>query len=303
MLAIYELRPNIQTRVGEEIAHCLSPFKLFKAGLCVGVEYAGKRRSCKGPMSTPFDEKSLQDSYKSHVYALNAVWTRSRHVNFSLFSEDSLDNFPTLACDIGTQTAACKAHISQTRSEILTLSNAAQIRNMKATTSMTDMSMEGASSAVAVLDNRKQSLLDRIKAKQLAGKAMSKPTPCQILREHALGRVGEVTEILRMMYQQHRPESKSKIHDHTLSEFDLGNAPRRVSFSLAQIWNYSKSSVRVPISVEEVLMCLKMLSEELDGTWVRMIESKGMAKAVFVILEGGGISGQEVQRRLITKKV
>lgn len=303
MLAVYELSLNTPRQLGKEIAQSSSPFTLSKAGSCISIEYVERRNDSEGSLCTPFEERAQQDSYTTHIYALDAGWTKDRLPHLSFFNDKTLDAFPELSCNIGTQTAARKAHVSQQRREILTLSNAAQLRNAEATTQTTDRSTEELSSVVAILQSRKQGLLDRIRAKQLVDKAESKPTPRQVLRRHALGRIAEVTEILRMMQQQHRAASKSELHSRTLSEPSSGNAAGRVSFSVAQIQSNSRSSARIPISAEEVMTCLKVLSEELGVPWVKMIESKGISKATFVVLEGEGMSGQEVQRRLMAKEM
>lgn len=254
-------------------------------------------------MSTSFIEKALHDSYRSHVYALDSAWTRNRYAHLSFFDDGALDNFPKLAFSIGTQTAARKANTSQHLADILKLSNAAQLRNAKTSTPTEATIAEELSNKIGAVENRKQSLLDRIEAKQLASKLKGKPTAQQVLREHALGKITYVTDILRMMQQQRKAESKSKIYDHTSSDFSSANRSGKVSFSLAQIRDNTKSSSTVPISDHEVKMCLKMLSEELDGTWVKMIERGVTSKAVFVVLEGEGLSGKEVKRRLTTREV
>lgn len=254
-------------------------------------------------MSTLFDEKDLNNLYATHIYALDSACTKERHTHLSFFEDDTLDSFPKLACEIGTQTAAHKAHASQQLAEILTLSNAAQLRNTKIPTA--DRTTESLSNAIAVVERRKQNLLDRIKAKELASKTHNKPTLHQILRKHALGRIEEVTDILRMMQQQQNPESKSQIHTHTSTDFtSTAKQSAKVSFSLTQLKGNIKSSVRVPISDEEVTMCLEILSQELEGGWVRIVERKGgMSHAIFVVVEGEGISGREVQRRLMGTEV
>ena len=303
MLAIYETNTNVGTPKELDIIHSLGPFKLVMAGLCTSVEFAGQRKQMGGSLSTLFDEKDLHDSYSAHVYALDSAWTEKRRAHLSFLDDDSFDNFPKLARNIGTQTALRKANISQQRTEILALSNAAQLRSVKVSISGGDSSADEISNAITIVESRKQNLLDRIKAKQLACKATSKPTPQQVLRKHALGRIAEVTEILRMMQQQQKVERNFRSHEHTSTVSCSNNRSGKVSFSLAQIRSNAKVSARVPISDEEVIMCLKMLSEELDGSWVRMIERTSAPKAAFVVIEGEGMSGKEVQKRLMAREV
>jgi DNA replication factor Cdt1 C-terminal domain len=299
MLAIYEINAYAGDGGTKEIPQSLSPFKLVVAGSYISVEYIGDRKEMMGPLSTPFDEKDLHDSYRCHVYDLDSAWTRQRLDHLSFFEEDSLENFAKLQCDIGTQTAARKACVSQQRAEILALSTAAQFREKTISTAMGDENDGDLSHGRPVLQNRKQNLLDRIQAKQLASRANAKPTPPHILRQHALGRIKEVVEVLRMMQHQQKGETKSKLRDETSNEFRSDRGAGRVSFSLTQLRSNIQSSASVPISNEEVTMCLKMLSEELDGTWVRTVKSRGTSNAAFVVVEGQGMSGREAHSRLL----
>ena len=301
MLAIYEMSTNAQEQRAGEIAHSRSPFRLLKAGPCIIIEYAGKRKDMDGPMGCLFDNKEVHDSYRADVYALDSAWLQERHDHLSFLECDSLDNFPKLAYDIGTQTAARKSHISQQRADILKLSNAAQLRNT-ASISSAEPCSEVLSNAIAAVESRKQDLLDRIKAKQIASKSKAKPTPHQVLRKHALGRIDEVTEILRMMQRQQKGESSPKAYDNKPWIIKSGNGAGKVSFSLTQLRNNIRSSARVPISDEEVSMCLKMLSEELDGTWVKRVPAGSASGPVFVVVEGEGMSGRETQSRLMAKE-
>jgi DNA replication factor Cdt1 C-terminal domain len=305
-LAIYEMSVSAVQSEGKESVHSSSPFRLVMAGSRVSVEYVGARKEVCGPMSTLFDEKDLHTIYRDYIYTLHSAWTKERLVQLSFFDDDSLDNFPKLACSIGTQSAARKAHSSQNLAEILGLASDAQPRDTKKSTSMGVRNPEDPLNATVGVKIRNESLIDRINAKQLANKTQGKATPQQIIRKHALGRIDEVTEILRMMQQQQqrKGDSKSKYqtHDHTSTDFSSGNRSAKVSFNLTQLRSNIKSSVRVPISDQEVTKCLELLGEELEGSWVKIVERKGALNAFFVVMEGEGMSGREVQRRLMAKQ-
>jgi DNA replication factor Cdt1 C-terminal domain len=254
-------------------------------------------------MSTLFVAKDLHTFYKAHIYALDFAWKEDRHAHLSFFQDEALDNFPKIACSIGTQTTARKAKTSQNLADILRLSNATQLRNEKPSSSTRNVIAEEVSNNLAEVENRKQSLLDRIQAKQLASKVKGKPTSQQILREHALGKIAHVTDVLRMMQQQQqKAESKSTSYNYPSSDLLPSQRSSKVSFSFAQIRDNTKSSTTVPISDEEVKMCLRMLSEEVEGTWVKLIERGVVSKAVFVVLEGEGLTGNEVKRRLAARR-
>jgi hypothetical protein len=305
MLAIYDMGVSAVQSEGKESVHSSSPFRLVMAGSCVSVEYVGARKELCGPMSTVFDEKDLHALYRDCIYTLHSAWTKERPVHLSFFDDDSLDNFPKLACNVGTQSAARKAHSSQKLAEILGLASDAQPRDTKKPTSMGVRNPEHPSNAAIGVKSRNEGLVDRINAKQLAKKTQGKATPQQIVRKHALGRIDEVTEILRMMQQQQQKgDSKSKYqtHDHASTDFSSGNRSAKVSFNLTQLRSNIKSSVRVPISDQEVTKCLELLGDELEGSWVKIVERRGALNAFFVVMEGEGMSGREVQRRLLAKQ-
>lgn len=307
MLAMYEVKADIAMSDGMDLIHSLSPFKLVTAGSCNSIEFVGQRKKTGGPISS-FVEKDLQESYRSHIYRLESAWIKHQHEHLSFFDEDaSLDDFPRLVFSNGTQTAARKAQASKQRAEILKLSSAAQIRNEKASTSRRDPITELISREIRSTERKKQDLLDRIKAKELALKAQAKPTAEQILRKHALDRIAEVVDVLRMMQQQQQQqqkgESKSRAYDNNSNDFKSANRSGKVSFNRTQIRDNIKSSTSVPISDEEVMTCLKMLSDELDGSWLQMVKTGSTSKTVFVVIEGEGMSGKEVQRRLTAQMV
>jgi DNA replication factor Cdt1 C-terminal domain len=304
MLAMYEIGLTIGPSPGEGVVQSGSPFQLTAAGSRKCVKYTGQREETDGPMSTSFVAKDLHNFYKAHIYALESAWKKDRHDHLSFFQDETLDTYPKSTISIGTQTAARKAKCSQNLADILRLSNATQLRNEKPSNSIRNGIAEEGSTRLAEVENRKQSLLDRIQAKQLASKTKGKPTAQQILREHALGKISHVTDVLRMMQQQQqKTESKSTNYKYTSSDLLPAQRSGKVSFSFAQIRDNTKSSTTVPISDEEVKMCLTMLSEELEGTWVKMIERGLTSKAVFVVLEGEGLAGSEVRRRLVAKKL
>jgi DNA replication factor Cdt1 C-terminal domain len=305
MLAVYEIGVIAMPSPGVEIVQSRSPFKLTSAGSCKSVEYTGQRKEADGRMSISFIAGDLHNFYKTHIYTLESAWKNDRHVHLSFFQDETLDNYPKLACSIGPQTAARKAQSSRNLAAILRLSNATQLRNEKSSSSPQNAITEAGSTKLAEVANRKQNLLDRIQVKQLASKTKEKPTALQILREHALGKISHVTDVLRMMQQHHqKTEFKTKNHNDTSSDLLIpAQRSAKVSFSFAQIRDNTRSSTTVPISDEEVKMCLTILSEELEGTWVKMIERGGLSKAVFVVLEGEGLAGSEVKRRLGVKRL
>ncbi len=254
ILALYEVKADVALSVKDDLIQLSGPFKLATAGSRKSVEFIGQQKKAGGPPSTSFVEKFLQESYRSHIYELESAWIKHQPEHLSFLDEDaSLDDFPKLAFIIGRQTATRKAQASQQRAEILNLSNAAQIRNEKVSGSRRDPMAGLISHGITSTERKKQGLLDRIKAKELALKARGKPTSQQVLRKHALDRIVEVVDVLRMMQQQQKGESKSKAYDNNSNDFKSTKRSGKVSFNRAQIKDNIKSSTSVPVSDEEVI--------------------------------------------------
>ena len=66
-----------------------------------------------------------------------------------------------------------------------------------------------------------------------------------------------------------------------------------------------KDSASVPIGGEEVRLCLKILAtEEITRNWLKILESGvGERMSAFVVLEGRGVPGRDVQMALEGKVV
>ena len=80
---------------------------------------------------------------------------------------------------------------------------------------------------------------------------------------------------------------------------------QRVSFSMKQLQTEIKDSARVPLGDDEIKLCLKMLAEEESTkNWLKLLDSGvGDGTSVFVVLEGRGMPGRDVQKILEMESV
>ena len=235
MLAVYEIEAT-ETVTQREVNHNKAPFKLVILGVgsnaCNTVQYA---------VSTQLDEKQ-----EVHV-----LWRC--HSTPQLNTYHDLPSIPLLSFhprDPNTTTptqshSPSRAHPEQD----LPLNVPSQEPDVSCLTITRRTAIPVPTPSA--LKARTLSLFDRVKAKQTLLASTSTPTVQQVLRKHAIGRIAEVVEILRMRQQQS----------------SAGRNGGRVSFSSKQIMEIIKQSMSVPIGDEEVRACLDMLSRDVPGGW------------------------------------
>jgi hypothetical protein len=315
LLALYEISAQQdQSAVfqpGCNVSHQEGPFQLTSSGAAgsmrVCVEYVGARdNNAKSTMRSPFSEKDLQYLFELDLLCLYRASRKKSHTHLAFLS-GSLADFPLLSCTIGTQSVTRQEKSSARRMEVLSISNASQQRQQMKLNTQADPFIEttdktGVEVALAV-KSRTQSLFDRIAAKQAVNASSSAPTAASILRQHAIGRITDIVEILRMKQQQ-----RSVGRNHLLSNTNTTSPTKlgqRVSFSMQQLQVEIRDSASVPIGDEEIRLCLKMLAEEgSTRNWLRILESGvGQRMSAFVVLEGSGLPGRDVQKILEEKVV
>ena len=178
------------------------------------------------------------------------------------------------------------------------------------------------------IKSRTSALFDRVKSRSLLSASNSlltsissldgttKPMSIaeQALHAHALGRVGDVVDILRMKQQQKLYNRSGVYGDDGSGGASDGTAngagSARVSFSLEQIIQEVQRSVGVPMAREEVVKCVDILAGMSDTKvdvnmgrgerlgWIRLVT---MGKVQSVVLSGVGWSGRDVARMLSSR--
>ncbi|KIW11601.1 hypothetical protein PV08_10902 [Exophiala spinifera] len=286
MLAIYELDASSDVVSGQLLRHQDSPFRLNLNGSDVvrySVEYVQETHE--------YDEKRLQQSYEVEIEAV-AIAQRK---NLSGLPSRDGRSLPRLEFSVGQQTQSRKAKASAARREILGLSTQAQNRPGAQFSSQTSSSSSHHDlQTPQVVKDRTLSLLDRVRAKALASSSAAAPSPEVILRRRAVGRIGEVVDILRLKQQQKLGSSfDSSVHS------SPGKVRGKVSFSLKQLVSDIKGSLSIPMADSEVRKCFEVLAQELPGMWLS-IHTVGILQSI--VLNGPGPSGAEVKRILEEKE-
>lgn len=136
------------------------------------------------------------------------------------------------------------------------------------------------------LNNRSQTLLDRILAKQLQQASLpSGPSPEQLARKSALQRLEEIIPVIEILTS---PGSKTQ-------------NPNRVevqtfSFTMPTLVQHLQNSLRNPISKDEVERCVTLLAEEVAPNWIR---ARRIGKVVgLTVARSGALSRDEIRLRV-----
>jgi hypothetical protein len=130
----------------------------------------------------------------------------------------------------------------------------------------------GESKPLAPAINRRQSLLDRIKSKELRqSKLPPPPTKKEMTRRSAADRVEEVAGILALL----RPAA------YVGTGIKAMFASQRKPFTMDTMVEHVRDSVRIPIPRDEVEACLEILADpRVAGHWVTMVTVKDIRSVV-----------------------
>lgn len=286
MLAIYEIGSNSQV-TSKTLKFKNSPFKLNVAGLGDTIRYHVEYRGTQNLGQSSYEEQKLQDLYEQRLE--EAFITERGKLNSWLNDDTSL--LPRLEFEMGIQTQVRREKASLARSHILGLPAGNQSRaTSQVSAQKTAQAKSEEDSPSRALKARTLSLFDRVRAKQLANSTASGPTTESIVRSRAIGRLDDVVDILRMKQQQKLGATLgSSLY------CSPGKTRSKVSFGMNQVIQDIKSSLSVPISDDEIRMCISILSKDVPGTWLTTFS---MGSVQTIILNGLGMSGIETKRML-----
>lgn len=270
MLGLLELQAGLAQ--GSSLTHHKGPFKLLISGLGTNrrhlVEFLGYEKETRKNGKTvlikisDFNEQGLQTRYESHVSHVCSIAQLSGQV----------DAYPVLEFATGAQTVARQKKASEARKLILD--------GRKPDLDFGRLSVkddaERESTKQQTVKSRTLSLFDRVKAKQLANAAVSVPSADALRRKHAVGRIAEVVEILRMKQQQ-------KLRRLSMSG--------KASFAMQLIIDEVRASLSIPMADDEIKMCLEILAKEVGDGWCSIFE---LGQTRSVVLTGIGRSGVDI---------
>lgn len=115
----------------------------------------------------------------------------------------------------------------------------------------------------------KLSLLERLRLKeeQIASLAATGPTAAELERQSALQRAEDIGAVIAMLAK-------------SASSTGMGG---RVSFTMPILLQKLKDSLRVPVSKEEGVVCVRLLASEVAPEWLRIVTIGGKENVVITV--------------------
>jgi hypothetical protein len=146
------------------------------------------------------------------------------------------------------------------------------------------------------LKHRQSSLLDRIRAKAEEAKSVTPKSKVELQREMAASRLSEIRDILTGLLLT-GGQAKA-VGNMVLVNGKLGvsktPARREKSFSMDEVVERVRESVKLPIGAEEVRVAVGMLGEETEEVKKKENDGKGMLKVK--VVELGNVRGVVLSR-------
>jgi hypothetical protein len=132
-----------------------------------------------------------------------------------------------------------------------------------------------------MIDGRKPTLLERLRAKQLHESTLPPPpSKAEIARKAALQRVEEVVGVLRIL------STSSSI------------GQQRISFTLPTVLEKLRDSFKTPMSKEEGATCVRLLASEIAPDWVKIVK---MGKVEALVVNRDEKPGEEDIRERVRR--
>ena len=283
MLAMYEVEEKTCIPAQASLVFSQSPFKLLTSGVGANrrnfVDYVGT--NLMGDIQE-WDEELLQSGYK---FWIDYAYVTGRRDKLS-FIQGPVADYPLLAFVIGSQTAARQQKASDLRNHVL--GKPAVREGSPELSGLTLTDPNSPPQATKAIKARTASLFERVKAKQATNMAAPAPTSEAVLRRHAIARMDEVIEVLKMKQRQ---KLNFTIEPATYNSCET--PLRRVSFTFTELIKIVKGSMTNPMSNDELKTCINILAREAPGFWIRRLD---MDSVLCVVLQGNGPAGQDVQK-------
>jgi len=132
-----------------------------------------------------------------------------------------------------------------------------------------------------MIDGRKPTLLERLRAKQLHKSTLPPPpSKAEIARKAALQRVEEVVGVLSIL------STSSSI------------GQQRISFTLPTVLGKLRDSFKTPMSKEEGATCVRLLASEIAPDWVKIVK---MGKVEALVVNRDEKPGEEDIRERVRR--
>lgn len=275
----------------EKEAECGGILSLSDYGrgkICVEINEYSRHQ---GLQRSPLDEDALKTVF---IANLDVQWKRYVTTNFTSASAPA---FISLLPLLPITPCASISKISP-----LLCKGQRRLEDLKAGVIKTRLSSQLRSTSfphISVLsvtpNSRNESLLSRIRAKQLHQSTLSPPTSAAtILRKSALHRLEEIAPVIELLTSSaNRSTSRSSNASCSTSQ------PRErgtFSFTMPTLVQHLQMSLKNPIAKEDAARCVRLLSEEVAPEWVKIREA-GRVVGV-TVWKGESVGREELAKRI-----
>lgn len=247
------------------------------------VEIAENSRD-DGGHRRPVDEETMRTLFTKTLTRLWEQYTKS--VDDSPNIDVFLSQLPLASISICSSVAKISPLIAKGQQRLLDL-KAAALNAQKRNISITKDDKISSQTPKA-LNKRSQTLLDRILTKQLQQAALPPgPSPELLARKSALQRLEEIIPVIEIL-----TSSGSKTQNPNRVEVQT------FSFTMPTLVQHLQTSLRNPISKDEVERCVTLLVEEVAPSWIR---AGRIGKVVGITVVRSGAVGRDEMRRRVSK--
>lgn len=177
------------------------------------------------------------------------------------------DDLPTFV--LGLPKAAVQVCESAVRASTLFAKGQRAVEELKRGAAAKKDAVEAVKAAARGTAGPKMSLLERLRLKeeQLASLAATGPSAAELERQAALQRAGDIAAVVAMLAK-------------SASSAGMGG---RVSFTMANLLQKLKDSLRQPISKDEGAACVRLLASEVAPEWLRIVTIGALENVVVTV--------------------
>lgn len=234
----------------------------------ISIELEGAGVSRTGQVN----QERLNGRFESRIKEMWEEWTSQRPPHL-LDPSAFLESLP-LAKVLKSEVAAESSKLTQDRDRLNRFKRGA-VEARADDKAATRPNVPQEAKTAAAVSSRGSNLLDRIMAKQqILSNRPSGPTQEELDRKAALHRIEEIVLVLDLL---------------------AGGRPR-ASFSAQTMFQHLQTSLRNPISREEVDKCMDLMAKEVTPSFLSLINT-GSVRGV-VVTKGGRLSSADLRRSL-----
>lgn len=273
--------PSEASDMGRKVQSGLSISDYGNGKICVDIAETPRAH---GAYRRPVDEDNMQVLFTENLTRLWVQYTKSIDdpPDIALF----LSQLPLVNIAICSSVAKISPLLAKGQQRLLDLKAGAP-KPQKETISIIKHN-KTVSQSPKPLNNRRQTLLDRILAKQLHQASLpSGPSPELLARKSALQRLEEIIPVIEVL-----TSSGSKTQNANRVEVQT------FSFTMPTLAQHLKNSLRNPISKDEVERCVTLLAEEVTPSWIRV---RRIGKVVGLTVDRNGAVGRDEMRQRVLR--